>query len=156
MCPDLLSSIHLPKRDKKQKGSLLPVAAFVLIGLSVLSIALMRLSTQSGSTVSQEALSLSAFYGAESGAQWGMGVLFLPEVNRTLTDTRCTTTVNGHSISFSAPGLSACTASLSCAVASNATNTTSYYTLVSTGRCAVMGVVGERQIEVSALLRDEA
>lgn len=142
--------------ERHQAGSLLPIAMFILVALSLLLVALLRLTTQTGNTISQEALSLSAFYSAESGAQWSMSVLFYPEVTRTLTDSRCIGTINGSSINLSAPGLNSCTVDMNCAVTTDIANTTSYYAITSTGKCVAAGVIGERKVEVSALLRDSS
>lgn len=136
------------------RGSLLPVAMFSLVIMAILSVSLIRSTGQSSSATTLEAFSLSALYSAESGAQYAMGRLFYPEVDRSSTDGRCSAINAMSDLNFSAPGMSGCSAGFSCTQSTNAANTVSYYRITSVGHCGSGDYQASRTIQVSARLAD--
>ncbi len=137
----------------KQQGFLLPVAMFIIVVMAIFAASLSRTTSETTLGVIQEVISTQAFYAAESGAQWGMGVLFSPVVVRTGvggTDERCTTM--SETITFSVNGLSNCTAIVSCAESSGIAS--SAYVITSIGTCGEGTSTSLRTVEVSSFLED--
>lgn len=134
----------------RQKGFLIPLALFILVAVSLMAIAISRLSSQSSVSSVQEAISVQAFYAAESGAQHGMHELFFSSANRTAADSAC----DGMSISttFAVAGLSGCEVNVSCS--RTFSNNTSYYLITSAAtNCGSSRIPGERTVQVSAFMQ---
>lgn len=114
--------MHLRSSVKKQKGLGLPLAIFIITVMAFIAVAINELSVTGAKSISVNALSMRAFYAAESGAN-----IFLAE--RT-TNPPCT-----GSSTFTVPsanleeGLAQCSAEVVC----NETGST--YTIESTGVC---------------------
>ncbi|UTW46691.1 MSHA biogenesis protein MshP [bacterium SCSIO 12696] len=133
----------------RQQGYLMPLAAFILVAMAVMAATLMRTSGQTGISVAQEAITLQAFYSAESGAQLGMSNLYYDSANplsQAAINNRCDTM--NLAPSFSAAGLSNCSAAVSCG--RNTSGTASFYTITSVGNCGSGEVRATRTVEVSA------
>ncbi len=137
---------------KLQKGFLVPLAAFIVVGIAALAIAISRFGGQNTMSTTQEGLSIQAFYAADSGAQYGMSSVFFSATDRAATDTNCLA-VNGASLSFSVSGLSLCSAMLTCSIANDSANTTSFYTIRSAATCGTSDIFAERTIAVSAFMQ---
>jgi len=145
---------HLAKNIKnpqKQAGFLIPVAIFIIAGLSLLAISMTRLSSQSGMSSFREGLSMQAFYAAESGVQYAFNRVLFPGADRAVADTACAA-VNGSSLSFTVSGLTGCTANLSCVSSINGSNTVSYYSVTSSASCGSADLSTERSISATAYL----
>jgi MSHA biogenesis protein MshP len=119
MCNDLRTSI------RKQRGISLLLVLFVLVIVSLLVAALMRLNTGSQKIISQEILSVRALFAAESGAQAAAMRLF--------PITGLVQPCN-FAINFATAGLSGCTATVTCPAPVVAAGRT-MYTVKSEGRC---------------------
>ena len=135
---------------KRQQGFLIPLAAIIVVGLGILSLAIARLSSQANESSVLEGLSAQAFYAAESGAYYGLNQLIYDETIRTTVDSNCTgisTTLN-----FSTAGLSSCstTVSCSCSGACLGSGTVSYYTINSAASCGAGNLVAQRTVEVAS------
>ena len=151
-----------PKRQSsfsmtQQRGFLLPLAMFIVLGLGVLAITLSRISGQNSIAVVQEGVSSQAFYAAESGAQFGMNQLFYVAsggavLSRALVDGNCTA-VNGNSLNFTRAGLNNCAVQLTCSITNDPGNTTSFYSLSSAAACGTGTVTAQRTIQVSSVMR---
>lgn len=159
MCPNhsskLAVSLLLRRRSRPSKGMsgfLLPAALFLLVVMGLFSSALVTISTQTGMATVQEGVSLSALNAADSGAQLVMSTLFYPEDSRTVTDTRCVNISAISPITYNVTGLQGCQASLSCTVATDAANTTSFYSITSVGSCGSGQAQAQRTIQASAIL----
>jgi hypothetical protein len=78
---------------KKQQGFLLPLAVFIVVVMGLFALVLSRNTIQTNTSSVQEAVSVQAFYAAESGAQRGMQHLFYLAAPTTLVrqqvDQRC-------------------------------------------------------------------
>lgn len=143
-----------------QSGFLIPVAAFLLVVISVLAATLMRTSSQAGLASTQELISIQAFYSAESGAQSGMARLFInndPRTGANGVDAHCAAMVSPPV--FSATGLSNCSATVSCScvdeagAACSAAAVYSFYTISSVGICGTGAVTSSRTVQVSAFMQ---
>ncbi|MFL0796730.1 MAG: hypothetical protein K6L73_04495 [Cellvibrionaceae bacterium] len=145
----------MKKTFHKQQGFLIPVAMFIIVVMAIFAAALSRTTSETSLGAIQEVISTQAFYAAESGAQWGMGGLFMPLVARTGaggTDSRCTGM--NETITFTASGLSNCSATVTCSVSFGAVS--SAYVINSVGACGPVGANyrAVRTVEVSSFLED--
>lgn len=144
------------RRISAQKGFLIPLAAFILVVISLLAAQMMRTSSQVSLASTQEAISTQAFYAAESAAQAAMSVLFSSNDNRAAVDVNCT---NVQPQTFSVDGLDNCTAAVSCSCvdeSNNACNNAasySFYTIESSATCGSAAVTSNRVIKISAFMQ---
>ena len=129
-----------------QEGVLIPLAIFILAGLSVLAIAIVRMSNQSSYSSYREAISAQTFYAAESAAQYALNQLMFPNAQRSVADAQCVS-INGDTVS-----LLRCTATLSCSVTVNSDNTTSFYTIQADTVCGSGELQANRIIQTSVFL----
>lgn len=135
----------------KQRGFLIPLAAFVVIIMGVLAMTMSRVTSQTGVGATLEGVSTQAFYAAESGAQHAMYQLFFNKFTRAAVDNSCNGMTNV--INYSVTGLTTCSANLSCTIANDAGNTTSFYTITSTGSCGAGQISAQRIVQVSAFMQ---
>jgi len=148
-----------PKHFRKhQQGFLMPVAIFILVVMAVFGTTVARNSNQTNTATVQEGVSTQAFFAAESGAQRAMSSVFYGALapTRASADAGCAA-LNASAepeISFTAPGLANCSATLSCAASSDPGNTTSFYRLVSVANCGGGSLRASRSIEVSSFIKD--
>lgn len=137
----------------KQSGFLLPLALFILVVMGVLALTISRTSIQTQTSSVQELMNVQAFYAAESGAQRGMQALFLSNPKRAAVNNSCNNL--NLMISFTANGLKACTAEVSCSFNIDPQNIYSFYTINSVGRCGEENFRAERTIEVGSHMMEE-
>ena len=136
----------------------MPVAIFILVVMAVFGTTVARNSNQTNTATVQEGISTQAFFAAESGAQRAMSSVFYGGVapTRASADAACAA-LNVEAepeISFTAPGLANCSATLSCAASSDVANTTSYYRIVSVANCGGGSLRSSRSVEVSSFIKD--
>jgi len=82
---------------KKQTGSVLIIAVFVIVVMGMLGLTLTRLEWSNQDTLTRETLGTQAWFVANSGSEWGLAYLFpLNEVSSGIT-TACTTLENKSS-----------------------------------------------------------
>ncbi len=140
---------HKLKSIKQQQGiSLLMMVMFVVL-ISLVSAALVKLTSTANVTIGNEVISTRSFFAAESGAQNAMALLF--PLNGTLVTT-CSTVnnaLNSPSITLTANGLGSCSVSVICNGPANI-NGRYYYEIESTGQCGSGESVAIRTIRVSA------
>lgn len=116
-----------------QQGIGLPAAIFVITLMVSISVAINLLVSQNANTFQEEVQLTRAFYAAESGAGFAMNALFPPE-EFPLYNTTASCPVPVKTYVFTANGLAACTAEVSCTV--DATDAgVNYVTISSTGTC---------------------
>ena len=143
------------KTRQQQSGYLMPLAAFILVVMGLAAVALTRSTSQTAISVSQEAITLQAFYAAETGAQMGMNNLFYDTgavLIRADTDARCNN-LNIANQPLATVGLNNCQVSTNCVatvVPPAPDDTTSFYTITSTGNCGSGEVTSTRTVQVSA------
>ncbi|WP_188150349.1 hypothetical protein [Teredinibacter waterburyi] len=143
-----------PKSKISQGGFLLPLVIFLLVGVSMLAIAISRVSSFSGASSSAEGLSVQALFASESGLQWGMNQLFFQQTSRIAVDANCTTLENsgaGQTLTYSVDGLSSCTTQINCSISTQ--GATSYYTLESSSTCGGGNLLGQRRLQILAKMQ---
>lgn len=141
MCPKLI----FEKTLAKQAGFLMPLALFILVGLGALALTISRLSSGQFSSAVQETLSVQAFYAAESAAQVAMSRILFSATSKAEADLNCIN-VDGESLNYSVPGLSDCSAQLSCAVIVNSGDQAGIYRLESRATCGGGSLLAERRL----------
>jgi MSHA biogenesis protein MshP len=132
------------KIPSKQKGSALVLAVFVIVVVTLLGAALVRMMSSNAETIAYEVIGTRSLQAAKAGAQKKMSELFplLPNNGQCL---------GAVEYDFSAiKGLENCKAiDVSCGLDATV-NGISYYTITSTGECDVGDVFTTRKIEISA------
>lgn len=136
---------------KKQRGFLMPLALFIVVGLGALALALSRAGTASASSVVLEGISTQAFYAAESGAQYAMHRLMFDASDRVEVDGRCAV-VDGDSLALTVSGLSGCRVKLKCDRQVILGSEVHIYNLTSAATCGGGDLIAKRTLSVSALL----
>lgn len=166
MCPDF-SYIHL----KKQQGSALVIAIFIILVMTLLVGALSRLLSSSSENTIYEVLGTRAFFAAQSGIEQGLAQLFPVSANSTY----CEINVDGRSPAVNPPdtlnirvnsglagiaaeqtqafntaGLQGCSYTLNCTSGRKVDDDTAvrYYQLISTGYCKAGAVETQRTLEI--------
>lgn len=124
-----------------QRGAGLPVALFIITVLALLVYSMAGLQQSSSDAVSLQIQSQRALFAAESGAQVA--------VSQVLAGDSCALATS--SISFSASGLSGCSAVLDCDalwVPASGPASTPAFAITSTGQCGSGSDEAERSVEV--------
>jgi MSHA biogenesis protein MshP len=129
----------------KQSGSALVIAIFVLVIMTLLGSALIRMQGSSVETVVYEVMGTRAYAAANIGIQWQLTEVF--PLNTTGI-TLCKTVIVEPNIS-SVIGLESCEIEIKCDD-SISHDGVQYYTLESKGSCSVAGVKTSRTIEIEA------
>ena len=138
MYPKNSKTIQFPNQQKQQ-GISLALLLFVIIIISLLAAALVRLNAQSNLSNAQQVISTRAFFAAESGAQLQAMRIF---------------PVNGgaavcanQNYNFVTDGINGCTANTTCLA--NNVNGQDYYQVTSAGQCnAGQPLQATRTIEI--------
>lgn len=139
----------------QQRGFLMPLAVFIIVVMAGLALTMARTVSQSNTSVVQTAVGIQAFYAADAGAQWAMNRLFYnaaAPLTRASVDASCAA-LSGQSLNFATDGLRDCSTQLQCSRSTDASDTTSYYRLVSAADCGSAPVDSQRTVEVSAFMR---
>ena len=139
-----MQSIH---REKKQSGSALVVAIFIIIVISLLGAALVSILDSSQESVAYEVLGTRAFTAAQSGVQWQLGQIFPAGL--------ASDAVNGCSgaappVISNIDGLENCVIFNPVACSEFTHDNVRYFTVTSTGECTIDGEITSRTVEVEA------
>ena len=127
----------------RQRGSSLVIAIFIIIVLSLLGAALVRMLNSSAESIVYEVYGTRAFHAAQSGLQMKLAERF------PLIGSADAPNCNSISPKFTnVAGLNACEAVVTCTPDTDASITT--YTIKSLGSCDIGGVVTSRTVEVVA------
>ena len=130
---------------KKQKGSALVIAIFIIVVMSLLGSALVKIISTNAETIAYEVIGTRAYQAAQTGAQKKMSQLF------PLSPTVGVCNINTVPDDFSSvKGLENCTAVNVGCIEDATVNGVTYYTITSTGQCTVAGISTSRKIEISA------
>lgn len=152
MCPSPpAANDALPDPLKRQRGLGLVAAIFVITVMALLAVGLSNLVVTGQQTQGQEVLSVRAFLAAQSGAEIGASQVLLPDgpvctppaVNEPLVDS---------SLSLPGSGLSGCRVAVSCSSFTLTETATTYYRLVSEGRCGSEPDLAVRRLELGIQL----
>jgi MSHA biogenesis protein MshP len=131
----------------KQGGSSLVIAIFIIVIISMLGAALVKMIRTSSDSIVYEVLGTRAYNAAQIGLQWQLQQLFPLNNTNQLT---CAAVAN------TPPDLSTISGLENCEIISPITCTdlevlgTHYYTVRSSGQCEVAGVITSRTLEVQA------
>ena len=137
-------SIHMINR-KRQSGSALVIAIFVLVMMMLLGSALIRMQSSTAETVVYEVMGTRAYAAAKTGLQWQLTEVF--PLNTTSV-TLCKANIVEPTIS-DVTGLENCQFEITCDD-SISHDGVQYYTLTSTGSCSIAGIETSRTIEIEA------
>jgi MSHA biogenesis protein MshP len=116
-----------------QRGIGLPAAIFVITLMSAIAVAVNLLVTQNARTLEEELRLTRAFYAAESGAGFAMGLLFPPEDFPDYSTAAACPDVDRTYV-FAVPGLTQCEVEISCEIDATVDGL-DYFTVFSTGTC---------------------
>lgn len=130
---------------KRESGSALVIAIFVLVLMTLLGSALIRMQSSSAETVVYEVMGTRAYAAAKTGLQWQLTEIFPLNVTGI---TLCNATIVEPTIS-GVIGLENCQFEITCDD-SISHDSVQYYTLTSTGSCSVAGIETSRTIKVEA------
>jgi MSHA biogenesis protein MshP len=132
--------------NQHQRGSALVIAVFIIVIMSLLGNALVRMMSSSAETVAYEVLGIRAYQAAQAGLQRKLAEVFPLDPD----DSVCTAPNPPVPYDFSAiQGLENCKATSVGCTDSVILNVT-YYTITSVGQCEIAGVLTSRKIEVRA------
>ena len=132
------------RKSNKQKGSALVLALFIMVVMTLLGTALVRMISSNAETIAFEVLGTRAYQAAQAGAQRKLSELF------PLLPAGCVCSPSAPYDFSAIVGLENCTASDVECTAGPTVNDITYYTITSTGQCTVAGVFTSRTIEVKA------
>ncbi len=138
-----LNKMRLNKHHNSQRGSALVIAVFIIVIMTLLGAALVRMMSSNAETVVYEVLGIRAYQAAHAGMQRELAEIFPLAPAGSV----CNPSSN---YDFSAiKGLENCEATnVTCSESIILSST--YYTIKSIGQCDVAGVLTSREIEVRA------
>ncbi len=134
--------------QKKQRGSAIVLALFIIVVLSLLGTAMVRMLGANAENIVYEVVGTRAYFAAQTGMQRRLHELF--PLNSASAG-QCSIS-NPTSYTFNAVnGLANCQASsVTCDSKTVGSTGITYYTLTSTGQCNVGSITTTRTIEVQA------
>lgn len=136
---------------KKQSGSALVIAIFVLVIMTLIGSALIRMQSSTAETVVYEVMGTRAYAAAQTGLQWQLTEVFPLDIIGTTQCKRNSAgviVINEPDIS-GVEGLKDCEFNITCDD-SIEHGGVQYYTITSTGSCRVAGIETSRTIEIEA------
>jgi MSHA biogenesis protein MshP len=146
-----------PPNRTRQQGSMLVIALFIIVVISLLAASLSRILSSTADSVANEVYSSKAYYAAESGMEYG-----IYQVLRIRKDPIC---VDFHNLKddpnfeptdihfdiSNEVGLENCRVSISCQTIPVDATTNQFY-LVSTGTCDGGKIIAQHQVEAEVKL----
>ncbi len=131
-------------RLNTHSGSALVLALFIIVIVTLLGTALVRMLSSNAETIAYEVLGTRAYQAAQAGAQ-----IKLEEVFPLSDPSECTAIDPNNPYDFTGiDGLDNCQAIVGCK--DRTVDGITYYTITSTGQCDFSGVFTSRTIEVKA------
>jgi len=148
---------NISSSKRRNKGSALVIAVFVIVVMSLLGLSLIRMLQTSGNAVAYEVLGTRAYQSAHIGLQFVLRQRFpLAPSQVTHCDGTPVTGVSADTISnITAPNFSSVKGLLNCRVVALTcsdirVNNTIYFTIESTGECISADVITTRKLQVTA------
>ena len=131
---------------KKERGSSLVIAIFILVVMSVLGAAMINMLRSNEQTYAYEVLGTRAYAAAQSGVQRKLQELFPLDEGTKISEciTKPPFFFTNHE------GLNNCKATVSCSSKLHAESGIRYFTVSSNGQCDINGEKTSRTIEVRA------
>ena len=120
----------MPVAKTNVAGFGLPMAIFIITVMAFVAVAINNISEDGAKMTSVNALSMRAFYAAESGANIALNRMFTPGGGGNL----CTSSPIVNGLNFSQAGLSQCAVTVACSII-NPSGPNIQYQLTSTGTC---------------------
>ena len=133
-------------KKNSQKGSALVIAIFIIVVMSLLGAALMRMLSTGANTIAYEVLGTRAFQAAQTGQQWKLQDVFPLDGQ---DPGNCPEVPEEDPPSLNADGLNGCVITINCSKTLPIQGVV-YYTINSTGTCTSAGVTTSRIVEVQA------
>ncbi len=137
------SALNLTAQHQ-QSGSALVIAIFIIVVMTLLGSALVKMVSSNAETIAYEVIGTRAFQAAQAGAQKKMSILF------PLLPSSGTCTVDSEYDFSTIEGLENCKAVDVNCIQDATVSGVSYYSITSTGQCNVAGVFTSRTIEIKA------
>ena len=129
-----------------QSGSMLVIAIFVIVVMSLLGLAMSRMLSASANTIVYEVYGLRALHAARTGIEASIAQVFpVPDVAST-----CEAQINSNIEFSSVAGFENCDFSASCDAAPYGGGAGTLYLFSSTGTCEVGEISVSRRVEVEA------
>lgn len=138
---------------QKQRGFLVPLSLFIVVGAATLAIAMSQMAAGSRSSAVLSTLNAQAFYAADSGIQRALHQLYYGNSTQSAVDAACAS-VDGDSFTLASAGLTGCSVSLSCEVTQSADASISVYSLLSQSACGQGDFATGRRIRTQAYMFD--
>lgn len=138
---------------KQQQGSMLVIALFIIIVMSLLAATLSRIMSSTADSVANEVYSAKAYYAAESGMEFGIyQILRNNVVCETFPVIAPTSDVMSVQLDISGEaGLENCTVEVTCQIIPVDGSNNQHY-LTSTGICDGGKIVAQHQVEAEVKL----
>lgn len=135
----------------QQQGSMLVIAIFIIVVISLLAASLSRILSSTADSVANEVYSAKAYYASDSGMEFG---IYKVLTSSSLPSSECATFPNSGSFNFaigSEVGLENCQVAISCQIIPIDVNNKQYY-LTSTGTCDGGKIVAQHIVEAEVKL----
>jgi MSHA biogenesis protein MshP len=131
--------------SKKQQGSALVLALFIMVVTTLLGAALVRMISANSETIVYEVIGTRAYQAAQAGAQRKLSEVFplLPGIVQCSQNSR-------YDEFSTVQGLNNCIATDVDCIEGPTVDEITYYTITSTGQCNVAEVFTSRTIEIKA------
>jgi len=137
---------------KQQQGSMLVIALFIIVVMSLLAATLSRVLSSTADSVADEVYSAKAYYAAESGMDYGIYQVL--RRNQVCADFPAVTPISGaRNVQFDISnevGLENCSVTINCQRIP--VNNSSLFYLTSTGKCDGGKIIAEHNIEAEVKL----
>jgi len=140
-----------PSSPYQQQGSMLVIAIFILVVISLLAASLSRILSSTADSVANEVYSAKAYFAADSGMEYG---IYQVLNNPSLSTAECDTFPDAGSLSFvltNEVGLENCQIQISCQIIPIDANNNQFY-LNSTGTCDGGKIVAQHSVEAEVKL----
>jgi MSHA biogenesis protein MshP len=142
-----------PRNRTRQQGSMLVIALFIIVVISLLAASLSRILSSTADSVANEVYSSKAYYAAESGMEYGIYQVLRNAQECKLFPNR-TYLSDADNLQFdisSEAGLENCTVTISCQTIPVDATTNQFY-LTSTGICDGGKIIAQHQVEAEVKL----
>lgn len=137
----------------KQRGFLVPLSLFIVVGAATLAIAMSQMAAGSRSSAVLSTLNAQAFYAADAGIQRALHQLYFGNNTQSSVDVACSS-VDGSAFTLAVTGLNGCSVNLSCEVTPSADGSISVYSLLSQSACGQGDLATGRRIRTQAYMFD--
>ncbi len=144
-----MSRNHSASCYRQQQGSMLVIAVFIIVVISLLAASLSRILSSTADSVANEVYSAKAYFSADSGMEYGIyQVLSNPSF-------ACSTfpdpALESLFVINNEVGLENCSVSIECQIIELPDTSKQYY-LISTGTCDGGKIIAEHKVEAEVKL----